>query len=315
MKYKVYVDGQEGTTGLKIHERLAARSDLDILKIDPEKRKDPEERSKLLNEADIAFLCLPDAASKEAVSFVHNPHTRIIDASTAHRTLSDWAYGLPELSSAHRNAIASSSRVAVPGCYASGFNLLMYPLIKEGIVPADYPVTCHAVSGYSGAGKKMIEQYEAPDGRDKNLDSPRFYALGLAHKHLPEMQKISGLAFPPLFSPIINPIFQGMIVAVPLVTRLLPGKPGAREVQEFMATYYDGQTFVKVAPFESDAWLEQGFLGALACNETNVAQLFVFGHNDQILLAARLDNLGKGASGAAVQNMNIMLGLDETTGL
>lgn len=315
MGYKVFVDGQEGTTGLKIHERLENRNDIAILQIDPEKRKDPTERSKLLNKADIVFLCLPDAAAKESVSLVSSSGTRIIDASTAHRTDDSWAYGFPELSPSHREAIRSSRRVSVPGCHASGFNLILYPLIKEGIVPADYPVTCHSISGYSGAGKKMIEVYESGSRDDSELKSPRIYALGLQHKHLPEMKKVSGLAHAPLFSPIIGDYYQGMSVAVPLTGRLLPKKYTPKEIHAFLAEYYKEQYFVSVPAFDPDNFPGNGYLSATACNGTNRIELHVFGHDDQILLVARFDNLGKGASGAAVQCMNLMLGFDEATGL
>lgn len=315
MKYKIFVDGQEGTTGLKIHERLENRPDIQLLKIDAGKKKDPSERSRLLNEADIAFLCLPDTASRESVSLVSNPSTRIIDASTAHRTQPGWTYGLPELSPEYRKEIASSKRVSVPGCHATGFNLSLFPLVKEGIVPADYPVSCHSITGYSGGGKKMIEEYEAEDDSKSELKSPRFYALGLKHKHLPEMQKISGLTYAPIFTPIVSDFYQGMTVAIPLHPRLLSKKLSAKEVHEFLSSYYEGEQFVKVMPFEYEQLPGNGFLSAIACNLTNRVELFVFGHSEQILVAARFDNLGKGASGAAIQNMNIMLGLDEGTGL
>lgn len=315
MKYKVFVDGQEGTTGLKIHERLEHHSDILMLKIDPEKRKDIEERSKLINEADVVFLCLPDAAARESVSLIQNSTARIIDASTAHRTAPEWVYGFPELSKQQRLLIQSSQRVSVPGCHASGFNAIMYPLVQGGIVPADYPVTCQSITGYSGGGKKLISQYE--DGIvDKSvLESPRFYALGLNHKHLPEMQKISGLSFAPVFTPIVSNFYKGMAVAIPLFTHLLPNKPNAEAVWKFLSAHYEGEKFVKVMPFGSESNLDNGFFGAKGCNNSNRLELYVFGHSEQILLLARLDNLGKGASGAAVQNMNIMLGLDEGLGL
>lgn len=315
MRYKVFVDGQEGTTGLKIHERFENINDIDILQIDPEKRKDPAERSKFLNMADIVFLCLPDAAAKESVSLVTNSNTRIIDASTAHRTDEEWAYGFPELSASHREAIRHSKRVSVPGCHASGFNLIMHPLIKEGIVPADYPVTCHSISGYSGAGKKMIEVYASENRNDSELKSPRIYALGLQHKHLPEMKKVSGLAFNPLFSPIIGDYYQGMSVAIPLTPRLLPKKYSPGDIHAFFSEYYKGQYFVSIPAFDPGNYPGNGYLSATACNGTNRIELHVFGHDEQILLVSRFDNLGKGASGAAVQCMNIMLGFDEARGL
>lgn len=315
MKYSVFVDGQEGTTGLEINERLSKRSDIEVLKIDPERRKDPEERRRLLNGADIAFLCLPDAAARESVSLVTNNKTRIIDASTAHRTDPEWTYGLPELSSSQRALIKDSHRVSVPGCHATGFNLALYPLIREGIVPTDYPVTCQSVTGYSGGGKKLIERYESAGSNSNNLKSPQFYALGLNHKHLPEMQKVSGLLYPPLFTPIVGEFYRGMAVAVPLVKRLLNKKITAPEVAGLMEGYYSGERYVSVMPYGSDSYLDSGFFDATGCNNTNRVEIFVFGHSDQILVVARLDNLGKGASGAAVQNMNIMLGVDEGTGL
>ena len=315
MTYKVFVDGQEGTTGLQINERLQKRSDIELLKIDSEKRKDIKERKRLLNEADIVFLCLPDDAAKESVSLVENSRTRIIDASTAHRTNESWAYGMPELGPLFREKIKKSKRVSVPGCYATGFNILLHPLIKEGIVPKDYPVTCHAVSGYSGGGKKLITRYEAADPSDESMKSPVFYALGLKHKHLPEMHKFSGLVQPPLFSPIVGPYYKGMTVAVPLYSNLLSCKNSASSVCEFLSSYYEGQHFIKVYPYGSEDALANGFLNATGCNGTNMLEILVSGGDEHILLTSRLDNLGKGASGAAVQCMNIMLGLDEATGL
>lgn len=314
MVKRVFVDGREGTTGLQIDERLHGRTDIELIYIDPEKRKDVSERRKLINEADIVFLCLPDDAARESVSLVENSRTRVIDASTAHRTNDAWAYGFPELSHAHREKIMNSSRVAVPGCYATGFNALMFPLINEGIVPRDYPLTCHAVSGYSGGGKKRIAEYAA-NPMDESLKSPRFYALALQHKHIPEMQKVSGLLQAPLFTPIIGAYYKGMTVAIPLYTRLLPGKSSGASIADFLESWYKGQRFIKVFPFNSEGGIEDGFLSATGCNDTNILEIYVCGNDDHILLTARLDNLGKGASGAAVQCMNIMLGLDEFIGL
>jgi N-acetyl-gamma-glutamyl-phosphate reductase len=317
MKYKVYVDGQEGTTGLKINERLEARDDIEILKISSEKRKDSAERAKFINEADVVFLCLPDAASIEAVSFMdkNNTRTRVIDASTAFRTDDSWAYGLPEISSEQREKIAKSRFVANPGCYATGFNLIAHPLVKGGIISADYPITCHAVSGYSGAGKKAVEQYESEEGTTERMKSPRFYGLPLKHKHLPEMKKVSGLTDTPIFSPIITSVYQGMIVAIPIFTKLMENKMNPFELHKFISEYYNGQKFIKVMPFDEGATYEEGLIDVTGCNNTNEVQIFVYGNDDKIIVLARLDNLGKGASGAAVQNMNIMLGLDETIGL
>lgn len=315
MLKKVFVDGQEGTTGLQIRERLQMRNDIELLQIDPKKRKDLSERKRLINDADIVFLCLPDEAARESVSMVENDRTRIIDASTAHRTNEAWAYGLPELSASHREKIRSCARVSVPGCYATGFNALMFPLIKEGLVQKDYPVNCYAVSGYSGGGKKRIAEYASADPADESMKSPRFYALELKHKHIPEMQKISGLAHPPLFTPIIGPYYKGMTVAIPLHSSLLPGKSSAESVCEFFVSYYNGQKFVRVFPYGSEGGIVNGFLDATGCNDTNDLEIYVAGNEEHILLTSRLDNLGKGASGAAVQCMNIMLGLDEGIGL
>jgi len=328
MKYKVFVDGQEGTTGLKINEHLSARNDIEILRIDPDKRKDTEARRILLNEADVVFLCLPDIAAEESVSLIAdtNSRTRIIDASTAHRTAVNWVYGLPELKKGQRKAIHDSNRVAVPGCYATGFVMLLYPLVHGGLVSKDYPVVCSAISGYSGGGKKLIEKFET--GQIGNQDSPKPYALKLNHKHLPEMQKITGLDYPPAFMPVVADYYKGMAVSIPLLPRILPpvllppilpripvGKPTAKYIHSYLTEYYASERFVNVMPMDAVDSFENGFLDAEACNGTNRIDIFVFGNDDQILLAARLDTLGKGASCAAMQNMNIMLGLDEGIGL
>jgi N-acetyl-gamma-glutamyl-phosphate reductase len=314
MKHKVFVDGQEGTTGLKIYEYLSKRTDIDWLSIDPDKRKDMAERSRLLNAADLVFLCLPDAAAREAVSLIHNETTRVIDASTAHRTHPDWTYGLPELSTEQREKIKHSRRVSVPGCHATGFVVGVYPLVKADILPADYPVTCMSLTGYSGGGKSLIGKYEQTSAGG-SLNSPRPYALHLQHKHLPEMQTITGLTYPPVFIPVVANYFKGMGVSVPLVSRLLAKPMDANAVREYFASYYAGETFIKVMPYDSAAKLEDGFFPVESCNDTNRIELFVFGASEQILVVTRFDNLGKGASGAAVQCMNIMLGADETVGL
>ncbi|MCI7080509.1 N-acetyl-gamma-glutamyl-phosphate reductase [Treponema porcinum] len=314
MAVNVFIDGKEGTTGLKIFERFADRSDINIMQIDEDKRKDPAEKAKIINASDYTFLCLPDAAAVESVQLCTNPKTRIIDASTAHRTNPEWAYGFPELDASFREKIAGSNRVAVPGCYASGFVSLGYPLVKSGIMPADYPVVIHAVSGYSGAGKKAIAQYEA-DGRNPELDSPRLYALTQTHKHLPEMKKIAGLEYEPVFNPYVCDYFQGMTVTVGLHARLLAKKVTAHNVWEMFAAHYDGCHFVKVAGFMGEGVLEEPFIPANTLAGTNMMQIFVYGNDDRIMLTSRFDNLGKGASGAAVQCLNIMLGIDEATGL
>ncbi len=316
MSVKVYIDGQEGTTGLKIQERFEGRNDIEIVKISEELRKDPAERARLINSADYVFLCLPDAASREAVSFIDkdNDHVRIIDASTAHRTNPDWAYGFPELSPAHREKIAKSNRVAVPGCYASGFNSIVYPLVSSGIIPADYPVFAYATSGYSGAGKKAIAVYEGED-KPFEFNSPRQYALSQAHKHLPEMQAVAGLTYKPMFNPMVCDYFSGMVVSVPIQTRTLPKKYTPAEVHEMFAKHYAGAKMVEVMPLMSEDEQKSFFLASNTLSGQNKMQIFVFGSDEQILLCSRLDNLGKGASGAAVQCLNIMMGIDETTGL
>ncbi len=306
---KIFIDGKEGTTGLKIYERFANRSDIEILQIEDEKRKDPVEKAKMINASDYTFLCLPDAASIESVALCTNPKTRIIDASTAHRTNPEWAYGFPELDKSFREKIISSNRVAVPGCYASGSNAILYPLVKSGILPADYPVVIHAVSGYSGAGKKAIAQYEA-EGRDVGLDSPRLYALTQSHKHLPEIKKISGLDFEPVFNPYVCDYFQGMTVTVGLHARLLAKKVTAKDVWEMFRKHYatdDKTKNVHVCGFMGDGTLTEQFIPANTLANTNEMQVFVYGNDDRIMITTRFDNLGKGASGAAVQCMDMLL--------
>lgn len=307
---KVYIDGQEGTTGLKILERFKNRNDIELLRIDEDKRKDNDERKKLINSSDYTFLCLPDAAAREAVAMA-DEKVRIIDASTAHRTNPDWAYGFPELGKEFREKIAKSNRVAVPGCYASGFASMVYPLVKLGIMPADYPVSVHAVSGYSGAGKKAIAVYESAD-RPADFDSPRQYALTQQHKHLPEMQKICGLEYAPAFNPLVCDYFSGMVVSLPIHTRLLTKKYTADDIRKALAEYYADSFFVKVMP-ENEP--QDGFIGANNLSGTNFMEIFVNGNEERLIICSRLDNLGKGASGAAVQCLNIMMGIDEKTGL
>lgn len=314
MSVKVYIDGQEGTTGLKILERFGGRTDIEIMKISEDKRKDNDERKKFINSSDYTFLCLPDAAAIEAVSLAENDKVRIIDASTAHRTNPGWAYGFPELSQAHREKIKNSSRVAVPGCYASGFASLVYPLVSCGIMPADYPVVAHAVSGYSGAGKKAIAVYESAD-KPAEYDSPRQYALTQEHKHLPEMMKICGLDYKPVFNPLVCDYFSGMVVTVPIVTRLLNKKYTVQDIHKALSEHYAGQQLVKVMPVMGEGVLTDGFIAGNTLSGRNDMQLFVCGSDDRIVLCSRLDNLGKGASGAAVQCLNIMMGIEETTGL
>lgn len=303
-KPKVYIDGKEGTTGLQIYERLGKRDDIELLLIDEEKRKDLTERKKLLNAADLVFLCLPDAAAIEAVGLIENDRTRVIDASTAHRTDPAWDYGFPELSAEHRAAITRSKRLANPGCHASGFISSAYPLVQLGLIPKDQVVCAYSLTGYSGGGKKLIAEYEDPN-RDPRHRSNRIYGTNLKHKHLPEMQKVCGLDRPPVFSPILGDYYKGMATTV-----LLPGLDAAM-VQEKLADYYAGQTFVSVAPLGGD----EPVIYADTLAGTNQLRLIVCGHAEQTMVTALFDNLGKGASGAAVQNMNLMLGFDETTGL
>lgn len=314
MSVKVYIDGQEGTTGLKILERFKDRNDIELLRISEEKRKDPTERARLINMSDFTFLCLPDDAAREAVSFVDNEHVRIIDASTAHRTDPNWAYGFPELSSEHRRKIETSSRVAVPGCYASGFASIVYPLVKNGIIPDDFPVFAYATSGYSGAGKKAIAVYESDD-KPFEFNSPRQYALSQQHKHLPEMQKISGLKYKPMFNPMVCDYFSGMVVSVPIQTRILGSSVTALQIHKMFSDQYNGANMIEVMPLMTADEQKSFFLASNTLSGLNKMQIFVFGDDEQILLCSRLDNLGKGASGAAVQCLNIMMGIDETTGL
>ena len=309
MKPIVYIDGKEGTTGLQIYDRIGARDDITLLLIDEDKRKDPAERQKLMNAADLVFLCLPDAAAREAVTLVTNPATRIIDASTAHRTSPGWDYGFAKLSPRHRAAIQASRRVANPGCHASGFIAIVYPLVACGLLPPDALLSCHSITGYSGGGKKMIAQYEAPD-RPAELDSPRQYGLSQTHKHLPEMQKLCGLAYAPIFNPIVADFYKGMAVSVPLHSAWVGGR-SAEEVRQALAAHYEGQALVHVAP----EVVCDGMLASNPLAGTNEMELCVCGNAERMTVVARFDNLGKGASGAAVQNMNLMLGFAEKAGL
>ncbi|HEY94767.1 MAG TPA: N-acetyl-gamma-glutamyl-phosphate reductase [Dehalococcoidia bacterium] len=314
MKKTVFVDGQHGTTGLKIRERLADRSDIEITEISEEKRKDPNARAELLNSVDIAFLCLPDDAARESVSLVKNPEVCVIDGSTAHRVTDGWVYGLPELKERQRELIKESRRISVPGCHATGFILMLYPLVSQGIVSPDYPITVHAVAGYSGGGKSMIADYET-EGSPDYIRNPRPYSLKLDHKHLPEMTRYSGLIRSPIFNPTVVNVYKGEIISIPLVASHLEKKLSAADIRKILTNYYSGEQFIKVMPFPADDYLVNGFLTFTDCNDTNNLEIFVFGNEDRILLSARYDNLGKGASGAAVQNMNIVLDVPEETGL
>ena len=314
MKPKVYIDGKEGTTGLQIYERLSARHDIELLLIDEEKRKDPGERKKLLNMADLSFLCLPDAAAVEAVQMVENPSVKIIDASTAHRTAPDWVYGFPELSAAQRNAICNSKRVANPGCHATGLISVVYPLIAAGVLGESEMLSCFSLTGYSGGGKKMIAQYEDPR-REKQLSTPALYAVGQSHKHLAEMQKICKLIHAPVFSPVVDDYYKGMATTVPFHMAQLRGISTPEQLRQIYVNHYEnakpvsGKAVVRVAEESS------GSIYAGAASGRDSLCILVSGNAERVTVTALFDNLGKGASGAAVQNMNLMLGFDETAGL
>jgi len=314
MKKTVFIDGHHGTVGLKIHERLSERKDIELVEIPEEKRKDTETKKELLNEADIVFLCLPDDAARESVSLINNKSVCVIDGSTAHRVSENWVYGLPELKKEQRNLIVNSKRITVPGCHATGFVLMLYPLVASGIVAPDYPITSQAVAGYSGGGSTMIADYERVDVPDY-IKKPRPYSLDLSHKHLPEMMTITGLARPPLFSPTVVDEYKGEIVFIPLVADNLKKKLSASDIREVLAEYYVGERFIRVISYPPDDYLKDGFMTFADCNDTNNLDIFIFGTEERILLAARFDNLGKGSSGAAVQNMNLILGFPETTAL
>lgn len=305
---KIFIDGKEGTTGLKIADRFALRSDIELLILPEELRKDVSARAEMINSSDITFLCLPDAAAREAV-LLANSNVRIIDASTAHRTESGWAYGFPELGEKFRNAIKHGNRVAVPGCHAGGFLSIVYPLRAANIMPADYPLVCHSLTGYSGGGKKMIAEYENSNG---NLASPRQYGIGQTHKHLKEMTAIAELTSPPIFNPIVAGFYSGMEVTVPLIPRYLNGIT-LEEVYNVFAEHYKNSALIKVEKMAES--YPDGFIPADALRGSNTMKILVGGNDERILVISLFDNLGKGASGAAVQCMNIMLGLDETTGL
>ena len=301
---KVFIDGSAGTTGLRIRERLSGRTDLKLLTLSEELRKDASARKDMLNSADIAFLCLPDAAAVEAVSLIENDHTAVIDTSTAHRVSEGWAYGFAELSPEHRRAIVTSKRVANPGCHASGFIAGVYPLVEHGVISPDFPLTAYSLTGYSGGGKKLIAEYE-DENRDMRHESHRIYGTALTHKHLPEMQKICGLTRKPVFSPILGDFYAGMATTV-----LLPGID-AGTAWEALSDHYAGQNLISVAPLGGD----EPVIYASTYAGKDTMRIQVSGQRDQCMVAAIFDNLGKGASGAAIQNMNLLLGLDETTGL
>lgn len=313
MAHRVFIDGQYGTTGLQIQQRLEAHPEVELLSIPEDKRRDNKLRTERLNSAEVVFLCLPDDAAREAVAQVTNPDTVIIDASSAHRVTPGWDYGVPELPG-QRERLRGSHRIANPGCYPTGMTLLTKPLVEANLVPRDYPVSVSAITGYSGGGKAMIADYRAQSSERFEDIAARPKNLDLQHKHLPEMQRIPGFQYPPVFAPIVGNFEQGMIVQVPLHERMLAGS--AAELHQCLASNYSGENFVHLFPLNDQSQLEDGFMRPTACNGTNRVELFVFSaDNGLVLLMARLDNLGKGASGAAVQNMNLRLGLDETTGL
>ena len=311
MSYKIFIDGQEGTTGLKIHKRLQGRSNLEILTISGDERKNLNARLEMISKADITFLCLPHAASREIAENADKSR-RILDSSTAHRTNKDWVYGFPELNATQRDKIKKSNRVAVPGCHATGFISMVAPLISLGIVQKDYPFTCHSLTGYSGGGKSMIAQYES-DSRDQSLDSPRQYGLTQSHKHLPEMKAVTGIDHAPVFHPIISDYYSGMLVTVSLHSRMLGNRVNPEELRQSYLEYYREQPLIQIRKTEENP--ADGFMPANALTGTDGLEIFVSGNEERIVLMARYDNLGKGASGAAIQCMNIMLDLPESEGL
>ena len=304
---KVFIDGSAGTTGLRIAERLQQRKDIELIKLTEENRKDINARKEALNNADVAFLCLPDKASIEAVSLMENENTVLLDTSTAHRTNNDWAYGFPELSNEHKEKIKNSKRIAVPGCHASGFIALIYPLIEKGVLPKDALLSCFSLTGYSGGGKNMIAEYEAED-RDNLLGAPRQYGIAQMHKHLPEMSKICGIENAPAFIPVVADFYSGMEVTIPLFASQV--NASAEEIKAIYKEKYTGPIVKYVEDFD-----ENGFVSANKLSFNDGMEISVSGSDDRILLIARYDNLGKGASGAAIECMNIVLGVDETTGL
>lgn len=307
-KTRVFIDGSAGTTGLRIFDRLSEREDIELIAISEENRKELKYRKEAIEAADAAFLCLPDSAAREIAAAVENPNVKILDTSTAHRTAPDWAYGFPELSAELRQKIEGSSRIAVPGCHASGFCSVVAPLVMHGIIPADYPISCTSVTGYSGGGKKMIAEYES-EPRDKELDAPRQYGLSQQHKHLPEMKTMCGLEYEPCFSPIVADFYSGMTVTVPLHTRLLSKKVTPKDVLEVLSEHYAGQRLIHVSEGDK-TMLESNNLSG-----RDSMEISVYGNDERIIVASQFDNLGKGASGAAVQCFNIICGKNETEGL
>lgn len=313
MKKKIFIDGSAGTTGLRINERFKGREDIELLTISDDLRKDKEERKRLINSSDITFLCLPDDAARESVSLVENDNVIVIDSSTAHRTEEGWAYGFPELSKEHRNKIKTGKRIAVPGCHASGFISVVYPMVSQNVLPADYPVVAFSLTGYSGGGKKMIADYEG-ENRAKDFDAPREYALTQEHKHLKEMQKITGLNMKPLFSPIVADYYSGMVVSVPLYTKYLKEYNTPEKLQKFFKDYYAGEKFIKVMDYGEEPGVKN-MLAGNGCSGWDGLKIFVTGNDERLVVSSQFDNLGKGASGAAIECLNIVLGCEEDNGL
>jgi len=313
---RVFIDGQAGTTGLQIAERLKDRPDIHRLDIPEAERKNPKIRQEYLNSADLVILCLPDEAARESVALIDNPRVKILDASSAHRTHTDWVYGLPELEPGQRQRIAEASRVSNPGCYPTGFILALAPLVRAGLVPPDYPVTVNAISGYSGGGRQLMTRFrERPQSTCDGSWSCRKYGFQLKHKHLPEMQRYTGLHHLPLFEPAVADVEQGMLVSIPLLHRLLKKGTEMDRIWQLLNETYREEPFIEVLPANPFESLNDGFLSLTDCNGSNRVQLLVFGHSDQTVIVARLDNLGKGASGAAIQNLNLMSSLPESRGL
>ena len=310
MMLKVFIDGQAGTTGLKLKERLLNRQDIALLEIDSSLRKDPIAKQAIMDEADVVFLCLPDDGAREAVKMVSD-NTIVIDASTAHRTTPGWAYGLPELSPKHRMDIANGKRISVPGCHACGFSAMVYPLVSKGYLTTDAKINCTSITGYSGGGKDLIQTYESSREPGDSLKSPRPYALNLTHKHLPEMMAVNGLVNPPHFYPIVGDMARGMVVTIHLWANQFTKPLNPKAVKDILSEHYRDAYYVRV--MEPDT--ENGFFDPTKCNDTNYLDISVYGHDNQIIVAARLDNLGKGASGAALQSMNIACNVDERMGL
>ncbi|AIR89854.1 N-acetyl-gamma-glutamyl-phosphate reductase [Pseudomonas cremoricolorata] len=307
MKPLIFIDGETGTTGLQIHARLTGRTDIELLQLPHSERKDPVKRSEALNSCDIAILCLPDDAAKEAVSFIENPSVRVLDPSSAHRTTPGWVYGLPELTAGQAERIATAKRVSNPGCYPTGAICLLRPLTQASVLPKDYPVNVHAISGYSGSGRSLIDAYELPDHPQHTTAPYRGYGLNLKHKHIPEMKAEALLTHPPIFTPGYAKYRQGIVLYVPLHLRLLPAGASTEQIHACLSKHYEGCEFINVVPLDQSATVAQ--LDPEYLNDTNKLDIYVFGNeqDDQVILAAVYDNLGKGASGAAVQNLNLML--------